>query len=270
VIRPGADRVERAEVPGAPPEILFSAEEERGALRLFLRAIRKLPTDVDWTATVWFADPAAVTSPLQVPRRLRDRVRMAGPADGSEAEHLARATVAVAASSGTSPAPGLLLQALAAGAVPVAARLPQYEELLGEGELGLLFEPRDALTLAAQLGRLVSEPELVSGIGKRLAKSADGLSWARTVDEFEGLYSLIAGRRHALNGNAAVRKRLASRDFIHVDLHMHTDHSPDCATPVSTLLDAARDAASARSRSPTTTRCRARTRRARRPSATAA
>ena len=37
-----------------------------------------------------------------------------------------------------------------------------------------------------------------------------------------------------------MRKRLASRDFIHVDLHMHTDHSPDCATPVDTLLDTAK------------------------------
>src|SRR5205823_12024289 len=37
----------------------------------------------------------------------------------------------------------------------------------------------------------------------------------------------------------AVRNRLGSRDFIHVDLHMHTDHSPDCATSVDTLLDTA-------------------------------
>jgi len=36
-----------------------------------------------------------------------------------------------------------------------------------------------------------------------------------------------------------VRKRLRDREFIHVDLHMHTDHSPDCATPVQTLLDTA-------------------------------
>ena len=46
------------------------------------------------------------------------------------------------------------------GAVPVVSRLPQYEELVREGDLGLLFEPRDALTMAAQLERLVSEPEL--------------------------------------------------------------------------------------------------------------
>ena len=44
-----------------------------------------------------------------------------------------------------------MLRALGAGAVPVVSRLPRYEEALDDGELGLLFEPRDALTLAAQL-----------------------------------------------------------------------------------------------------------------------
>jgi len=242
VIRPGADPLERNAPPGSAPEILFSADEERGALRLFLRAIRKLPTDLDWTATIWLRDPGAVTSPLKVPRRLRDRLWIAGPADGSESEHLSRATIAVAASAGTAPAPHLLLRALAAGAVPAAARLPQYEEVLEDGDLGLLFEPRDALTLTAQLRRLVSEPELLSRISQRIADAAGGLGWARAVDELEDLYAVVAGRRHPPNGNVGVRKRLASRDFIHVDLHMHTDHSPDCATPVSSLLSAARAA----------------------------
>ena len=239
VIRPGADTVERPAGASSPPEILFCAEEERGALRLFLRAIRKLPAELDWTATVWLRDPASMTSPLQVPRRLRDRVRMAGPADGSEAEHLSRAAIVVAASAGTAPAPHLLLRALAAGAIPVAARLPQYAEVLEEGDLGLLFEPRDSITLAAQLERLVAEPELVTRCAKDVARAREGLSWSRTVDELEDLYGVIAGRRHRPEGDVAVRKRLASRDFIHVDLHMHTDHSPDCATPVATLLDAA-------------------------------
>jgi hypothetical protein len=38
-----------------------------------------------------------------------------------------------------------------------------------------------------------------------------------------------------------VRARLASRELIDVDLHMHTDHSTDCATPVEVLLATARD-----------------------------
>ena len=241
VIQPGAD-VQPGARDGGPPEILFSAEEERGALRLFVRALRKLPVKADWTATVWLRDPGAMASPLQLPRRLRERVRLAGPADGSEAEHLARASIVVAASAGASPAPQMLLRALAGGAVPVAARLPQYEEIVECGDLGLLFEPRDAVTLAAQLERLVTDPGLLSRISAAIAVGRHRREWSRTADEFEHLYGEVAGRRHPSAGRPEVKKRLAAREFIHVDLHMHTDHSPDCATPVATLLDAAKTA----------------------------
>ena len=238
VIRPGADLVRRGAPDGGPPEILLSAEEERGALRLFLRALRRLPTELDWRATIWLRDPGAAPA-VSLPRRLRDRVRLAGPADGSEGQHLAAARIAVAASSGTAPAPQLVLRALAGGAVPVVARLPQYEEALGDGELGLLFEPRDSFTLAAQLERLVSDPKLADQYAARIAKAHPKLEWSRVAGEFEALYGEVAGRRHEPGAKRQVRKRLEKRDFIHVDLHMHTDHSPDCATPVDTLLDTA-------------------------------
>ena len=38
-----------------------------------------------------------------------------------------------------------------------------------------------------------------------------------------------------------MRRRIARRKLIDVDLHMHTDHSPDCATPVEVLLETAHD-----------------------------
>jgi glycosyltransferase involved in cell wall biosynthesis len=237
IIRPGADLLQSPRAPDGPPEIVFSAEEERGALRLFLRALRRLPTDVDWQATIWLRDPSSAPA-VSLSRRLRERVRLAGPADGSEAQHLARATIAVAASAGAAPAPQLVLRALAGGAVPVVARLPQYEEALREGELGLLFEPRDALTLAAQLERLISDPQLTADFGRRIHAAHPDLEWSRVAEEFEELFYEIAARRHG-NGRPDVHRRLAKRDFIHVDLHMHTDHSPDCATPVPTLLETA-------------------------------
>ena len=239
VILPGADLLQRPEATSGAPEIVFSGEEERGALRLFLRALRRMPVDRDWTATIWLRDPLSAPS-VTLPRRLRDRVRIAGPADGSEAQHIARAAIAVAASAGTAPAPQLVLRALAGGAVPVVSRLPQYEELVREGDLGLLFEPRDALTMAAQLERLVSEPELVTRYAERIAEIHPELEWSRVAADYEELYDRIAGRRHDQDGRPGVRERLKSRDFIHVDLHMHTDHSPDCATPVDTLLDTAK------------------------------
>jgi glycosyltransferase involved in cell wall biosynthesis len=239
VIHPGADLLQRPEPTGEPPRIVFSGEEERGALRLFLRALRRLPIELDWQATIWLRDPASGPA-LTLPRRLRDRVTIAGPADGSEAQHLSRATIVVAASSGSSPAPQLVVRALAGGAVPVVSRLPQYEELVRDGELGPLFEPRDVLTLAAQLERLLAEPELVSEYADRIERVHPELEWSRVADDYEAVYERIAARRHSTDGRPAVRTRLESRDFIHVDLHMHTDHSPDCATPVDTLLETAK------------------------------
>ena len=48
-------------------------------------------------------------------------------------------------------------------------------------------------------------------------------------------------RRHDPTGDPELRARLAERPLIEVDLHMHTDHSGDCATPVEVLLQTARD-----------------------------
>jgi PHP domain len=124
----------------------------------------------------------------------------------------------------------------------VVANLPQYAELLDDGELGLLFDPRDALALGAQLARLVAEPELRAQIGARIDAARDALSWSRTADELEAIYATAAARRHDPTGRPAVRRRLEQRDFVHVDLHMHTDHSSDCATPAATLLAAAKAA----------------------------
>jgi predicted metal-dependent phosphoesterase TrpH len=50
----------------------------------------------------------------------------------------------------------------------------------------------------------------------------------------------VLARRHHPDAKPEVGARLASRPLIDVDLHMHTDHSHDCATSVETLLATAR------------------------------
>src|SRR4051812_10608557 len=241
VIRPGAELVERphAAADGELVEIVYSADEERAALRLFLRALRKLPHDLPWQATVWSRFPNA-EPPLPLSKAIRDRVRFVGPTDGSEAQHLARADVMVAASAGSTPTPQLLLRGMAGGAVPVASRLPEYEEAIREGDMGLLFEPRDTETLAAQLTRLVAERDLRESFHRRIVEGHPDLEWSRTAAEFEQLYEQIAGKRHEPGPDPAARKRLAKRELIHVDLHMHTNHSHDCATSVDKLLETAK------------------------------
>jgi predicted metal-dependent phosphoesterase TrpH len=65
--------------------------------------------------------------------------------------------------------------------------------------------------------------------------------WGRVADEFEAIYRRLAARRHDPGGDPELRARISTRPLIEVDLHMHTDHSTDCATPVEVLLQTARD-----------------------------
>jgi predicted metal-dependent phosphoesterase TrpH len=62
---------------------------------------------------------------------------------------------------------------------------------------------------------------------------ADG---EHAAEELEQIYAELAARRHSRSGDPALKRRLENRALIDVDLHMHTDHSPDCATPVEVLL----------------------------------
>ncbi len=219
-------------------ELFASAEEDRAGLRTLLRALRLLAPELDWHATIWASAPLAV--PATLGTRLRNRVELVDSEALTEEQALARADIAVLASEGLRPAPGTLVRALAAGVVPVASRLPVYEELLSDGDYGLQIQPGDTQTLASHLTRLISEPELLASRRERLSGLRETFAWPRVAEELEQVYTSLAARRRDPDGNRRVRARLASRRLIDVDLHMHTDHSYDCATPVEVLLAEAR------------------------------
>jgi hypothetical protein len=235
LLRPGVRPAQRVDSDGGPLRIAFVVQEERQALRMFLRALRRLPEELDWEAVVHSPTGAAPLGALR--SAVRDRVRL--ESDRPEGEVLASADVLVAASLGTAPAPGLLVRALGAGAVPVATRLPAYEEVLGDGVAGLCFEAGDVDVLAAQLARLAGDRDLLARLRRGAAAAAP--SWAQVADAAEAIYAQLAGLRHDPDPRPAVRARVARRPRIDVDLHMHTDHSGDCVTPVDVLLATARE-----------------------------
>ncbi len=107
------------------------------------------------------------------------------------------------------------------------------------------------------------ERALAATIGRRLQEGLFGRLDARTVsragaaaelarlfggdyedvadDEsaparYEEIYARLVARRHDGLDDPATAARLAERPLIDVDLHMHTDHSGDCETPVEVLL----------------------------------
>jgi glycosyltransferase involved in cell wall biosynthesis len=241
VVTPGAETAARAGPAGnanGPVVIAFVDEEERAALRTFLRGLRGLDRAADWEVRVLSERGPSSSTALRAD--LRERVRFLEPGT-SEAALLAEADVLVAASDGAAPSPGLVLRAIAAGVVPLATSLAVYEEVTGEGEHGLLFGARDPETLGAQLQRLVTDAELRDRLRAAAVPARERLAFTRLADELEEVYSDLAARRHDPAGSPGVARRLVGRARIDADLHMHTDHSMDCATPVEVLLSTARD-----------------------------
>ena len=253
---------------GGPPEIVFSAEEERGALRLFLRALRRLPTRARLARHDLAARPRRGAGGLAAAAAARPRDASPGPADGSEAQHLARAD-----DRGGRLGGHRARRRSSCCARSPAARCPwsracrSTRRRVRDGELGLLFEPRDAVTLAAQLERLLDDPALVADVRAARSRAAHPrLEWSRAADEFEELYERIAARRHAPNGRRE-RAQAAPRARLHPRRPAHAHR------PLARLRDAgghaARHGEAGRPRgdrrSPTTTRCRARSRRASAP-----
>ena len=125
--------------------------------------------------------------------------------------------------------------------MPLASRLPVYEEALDEGELGLLFEPRDIETLGAQLERLVAD----AGLRERLRAAAEPLraelTWPRVADDLEDVYAGVVARRHAVTGNPKLAARLRSRP-------LHRRRPAHAHRPLARLRDAGRGAAGHRPR----------------------
>jgi predicted metal-dependent phosphoesterase TrpH len=104
----------------------------------------------------------------------------------------------------------------------------------------LLFGRLDARTITAPATGSLLE-RYFPGDYQLVEPGGPERDWTEVADELEALYLRLAARRHAPDGNPEVRRRVSRRKLIEVDLHMHTDHSPDCATPVDVLLQTARD-----------------------------
>jgi predicted metal-dependent phosphoesterase TrpH len=95
--------------------------------------------------------------------------------------------------------------------------------------------------------RTVTRPETAELLerffpaGYEVVGDGEDRDWSRVTNELEAIYRRLLARRHDPTGDPEVRARISSRPLIEVDLHMHTDHSGDCATPVDVLLQTARD-----------------------------
>jgi len=188
--------------------------EWRQSERLLLRAlVRELGALPDWELVLLRTRPLASRPPL--PRALRGRVRVRTALDGAaRAEVLRDAAVFVPSVEGVKR---VELEARAAGAAVASPA-------------GRLEQPELA---AAEAARLLEDDAF------RARRAGEGLAEARAqsfialADRVTAVYDDIARRRRP----AAPRSPLESRDWMLVDLHMHTSWSHDCSIDVDELLD---------------------------------
>src|SRR4051794_12763116 len=180
--------------------------------RAALRELRELP---GWELV--FVRTSPLSGRPYVPRALRDRVSVRTALDGETRARL------LVGSAGLVPAQRGLrrfrAEAAAAG-VPLVnpSGAAEQPELVG-----------------AALGRLAADPEWRRRQSAEARESSEAESAEALGNELERLYASVLGRRRTLVRPPA--EPLADCPFILADLHMHTDHSHDCAVPVAVLLD---------------------------------
>jgi predicted metal-dependent phosphoesterase TrpH len=91
--------------------------------------------------------------------------------------------------------------------------------------------------------RVASLPETAELMRRHFPGAYDTIAPGEgAIEQLEALYARVAARRRDPAGDPSLRRRLARRRLVDVDLHMHTDHSHDCETPVEVLLATAAEA----------------------------
>jgi predicted metal-dependent phosphoesterase TrpH/glycosyltransferase involved in cell wall biosynthesis len=188
----------------------------RGATRAVLRALREHP---DWEIRLLHTKPLAFRPAIPRAARARTRLRTVRRPD-KRAAALADAAIFV-------PAPGgearLALEAAASGAAIATS------------------DGADPDGVAAEVVRLVTDDALRARLGADNRSSAEQQSFDRVADELDSLYTSLARKRHRKHTDVPVAATrddpLEDRDWIAVDLHLHTDWSHDCSIAAEDLLD---------------------------------
>ncbi len=179
----------------------------RSTTRAVLRLLADLP---DWEATLIHTKPLGFRP--AIPRSLRKRAHVrAARTDLQRAEILGSAAIFVSAPGGEER---LALEAAAC------------ETALVDGD-------------PIEVERLLRSPEHRAAAAASARERASIQSFEAVAEELDALYSKLTVKRRSRS--TSPRDPLADRDWITIDLHLHTDWSHDCSIPAADLLEHAEE-----------------------------
>ncbi len=200
--------------PADPKASVVVIETSVGGLPIVRAALRSLRSLAGWEAILLRTAPLAARP--SIPHDLRGRVHIRTAARGeTRAELLRDAAIVVPSPDGLAR---LRVEAAAAGCAVVEPP-------------GVDTQPELA---AAALLRFADDPGALSRDAAARRASVAGASFERVAGELERVYLEARGRRRAPRRET---EPLADRDWIVVDLHMHTRWSHDCSIEPSALVD---------------------------------
>jgi len=123
---------------------------------------------------------------------LSDRVRFAGPVYDEAKEEVLRAAQVFTLPTYAEGLPYALLEAMAAGAVPVATPVGAIPDVLEDGVHGLLVSAKDSAALAAAIRRLDDDRQLLAEMAVAgRARILERYTATRVASDFGRLYSSL-------------------------------------------------------------------------------
>jgi Glycosyltransferase Family 4/PHP-associated/PHP domain len=185
--------------------------ELEAAGRATTRALLELlESHSGWNATLLHTKPGGFRP--YVPRAVRARVHVRSARTAAQrAEALAPAAIYVAA-------PG--------GEVRLALEASACEAAIVDGA---------RVDVESAVDELARDPELRAGIAREARHSAESQSFDHVAVYLDEVYSKLTSKRRTRMPRDD--DPLADRDWITVDLHLHTDWSHDCSIPAVELVE---------------------------------
>lgn len=187
----------RARTRSGPPRLVFLGRlEHRKGVDVALRAFLRLAEDRPELQLRILGEgpdrPLLERLQRDAPAAVAARIELAGRASPEELpDLLADADVAVLPARGGESFGIVLLEAMAAGLPIAATDIPGYRAVARHDREALLVAPDDPGALAAAVGRLLDEPDLVTRLRAAGAVRAHAHDW-----------SVVAGRMRAIYGRA--------------------------------------------------------------------
>jgi len=180
----------------------------RSVTRAVAALLRDLP---DWDLLLLHTKPLGFRPAIPRSVRKRSHVRLVRRPD-QRAAILGNASIFVPAPDGEQR---LALEAAASGVA--------------------IVEGGDPEVVAADVARLAIDTDQRGRVAAKGRAKAERQSFDQVAKELDRLYSRLSRKRRPRDVDSS--DPLSGREWIVVDLHMHTDWSHDCSIPVADLLD---------------------------------